>query len=255
MTGLAERAEALTALHRGGVPLLLPNAWDARSASAVVAAGFPVVATTSAGVAKALGYEDHQDAPADEMFDAVARIARATNAAGGIVTADLEAGYGLPADVLVGDLLDAGAVGCNLEDSEYERGALRDVAAQAEWLADVRAAASSAGVSIALNARIDVGLRPTDAAADPVDAIVRRAAAYLAAGATSVFPIALADDAAIEAVVRAVDGPVNVLLRPGGPSLARLAEIGVARISLGGQLADAADEHLTERLAALRVLP
>jgi 2-methylisocitrate lyase-like PEP mutase family enzyme len=252
VSSLAERAETLAALHRGPDPLLLPNAWDARSARSVLAAGFPVVATTSAGVANALGYEDHEDAPSGEVFAAVARIARAAGGDGGIVTADLEAGYGLAADVLVGALLDAGAVGCNLEDSAYEHGGLRDVAAQAAWLAAVRAAASSAGVPIALNARIDVGLGSGEPEGDPVEEIVLRADAYLAAGATSVFPIALADDAAIEAVVGAVDGPVNVLLRPDGPSPARLAELGVARISLGGQLADAAAGYLDERLAALR---
>jgi 2-methylisocitrate lyase-like PEP mutase family enzyme len=89
---LQSRCDLLRSLHRPGAPLLLPNAWDVATARAVVAAGFPVVATTSGGVAGSLGYEDHEGAPADEMLAAAARITRAVEAP---VTVDAEAGYGL----------------------------------------------------------------------------------------------------------------------------------------------------------------
>src|SRR6059058_4211383 len=109
---LERRCELLRSLHRPGAPLLLPNAWDVATARAVVAAGFPVVATTSAGVAAALGYEDHERAPADEMLAAAARIAKHVELP---VTVDAEAGYGKePAD-LVSALRAAGAAGCNVE--------------------------------------------------------------------------------------------------------------------------------------------
>ena len=117
------RCDLLRSLHRPGDPLLLPNAWDVATARAVVAAGFPVVATTSAGVAGALGYEDHQHAPADEMLAAAARIARGVDVP---VTVDAEAGYGMEPAELVAALRSAGAAGCNLEDTDHAAGAIRD---------------------------------------------------------------------------------------------------------------------------------
>src|SRR5262245_10995702 len=152
---LAEQAKALAALHRVGAPLVLPNAWDAGSARAVEAAGFPVVATTSAGVARSLGFEDHQAAPVDEMLAAAARIARAVSVP---VTVDFEAGYGLaPAEALE-RLLACGAVGCNFEDSDHAAHALVAPAVQAERIAALRAAATRTGVAFVLNARVDVFL-------------------------------------------------------------------------------------------------
>src|ERR671935_241839 len=135
---LQRRCELLRSLHRPGAPLLLPNAWDVATARAVVAAGFPVVATTSGGVAATLGYEDHEGALGDEMLAAAARIARSVEVP---VTVDAEAGYGMePAD-LVSALRRMGAAGCNLEDSDYTTGGLRDPDRQADWLRAVRQAA------------------------------------------------------------------------------------------------------------------
>lgn len=130
--------EDFRALHLGrapGDPLILPGPWDAASARACVAAGFPALATPSAGVSAALGHDDGST-PADEMFAAVARIARAVDVP---VSADVEDGYGLAPDELVERLLEAGVVGCNLEDSRA--GVLKDPQEQAAYLAEVRAAA------------------------------------------------------------------------------------------------------------------
>src|SRR5215475_7391583 len=115
-TDLNGRCDLLRSLHRAGDPLLLPNAWDVATARAVVAAGFPVVATTSGGVAASLGYEDHEGAPAGEMLDAAARIARGVDVP---VTVDAEAGYGMTPAELVSSLRNAGAAGCNLEDTDH----------------------------------------------------------------------------------------------------------------------------------------
>src|SRR5215475_2825652 len=117
--GLAERADALRRLHAGPRPLVLPNAWDVASARLVVKAGFPVVATSSGAITAALGYQDNDSMPVDEAFGAVARIARSIPVP---VTADLAAGYRLPAAELVERLLNAGAVGCNLEDTDHHGG-------------------------------------------------------------------------------------------------------------------------------------
>src|SRR6188472_2604814 len=129
---LQSRCDLLRSLHRPGAPLLLPNAWDVATARAVVAAGFPVVATSSGGVAGALGYEDHEGAPGDEMLAAAARIIRGVEVP---VTVDAEAGYGMAPAELVAVLRTMGAAGCNLEDSDYAAGRLRDVGRHAEWLA------------------------------------------------------------------------------------------------------------------------
>src|SRR6185436_5072925 len=118
---LQSRCDELRLLHRPGDPLLLPNAWDVATARAVVAAGFPVVATTSGGVAATLGYEDHEGAPGEEMLAAAARIARAVDVP---VTVDAEAGYGMEPAELVAALRTMGAAGCNLEDTDYGSGGL-----------------------------------------------------------------------------------------------------------------------------------
>ena len=142
-------ASVFRALHHGrppGDPLVLPGPWDAASARVFEEAGFPALATPSAGVAASLGYADG-DTPADEMFAAVARIARAVSVP---VSADVEAGYGLAPGELVDRLLEAGVVGCNLEDSTD--GVLVDPHRQADRLAEVRAAA---GGRLFVNARVD----------------------------------------------------------------------------------------------------
>src|ERR671914_2676000 len=118
---LESRCDLLRSMHRPGAPLLLPNVWDAATARAVVAAGFPVVATTSWGVAETLGYEDDERAPADEMLAAAARIARSVEVP---VTVDAEAGYGMEPAELVSALRSVGAAGFNLEDSDYAAGRL-----------------------------------------------------------------------------------------------------------------------------------
>src|SRR5215469_3850041 len=128
MTALADAAERLRALHNRAEPIVLPNAWDAATARAVVQAGFPAVATTSSGVSEALGYDDGEHTPPDEMFSAIRRITRVVEDTP--VTADIEAGYGLSPSELARRLLEAGAVGCNLEDTDHSTRGLRDASAQ-----------------------------------------------------------------------------------------------------------------------------
>ncbi|MEU5089601.1 isocitrate lyase/phosphoenolpyruvate mutase family protein [Streptomyces sp. NPDC021356] len=204
-----------------GDPLVLPGPWDAASARVFAQAGFPALATPSAGVAASLGYEDGST-PVEEMFAAVARIARAVDVP---VSADVEAGYGLPAKELVERLLEAGAVGCNLEDSDG--GVLKDPHEQAEFLAEVRAAA---GDRLFLNARVDTFAHGDG---DPEQA-VRRAALYVAAGADCVYPI-LAPVQVLPLLRAQIQGPLNVLARldDGGPSPAELGGLGATRITFG----------------------
>ena len=251
---LESRCDLLRSLHRPGDPLLLPNAWDVATARAVVAAGFPVVATTSGGVAGALGHEDHEPAPADEMLAAAARIAQGVDVP---VTVDAEAGYGMEPAELVAALRSAGAAGCNLEDTDYAAGGLRDPDRQAEWLGAVRQAASGDGYGLVINARIDVFLGPLlsgagpEAQAELVPEAVRRANAYFEAGVDCVFPLVLFEGGALRRFMSEVSGPVNVVRMPPAPALAELAELGVARVSGGHFLFLEAIARFEERLGSL----
>jgi 2-methylisocitrate lyase-like PEP mutase family enzyme len=254
-TDLQSRCELLRSLHRPGAPLLLPNAWDVATARAVVAAGFPVVATTSGGVAATLGYKDHEGAPGDEMLAAAARIARGVDVP---VTVDAEAGYGMEPAELVEALRSMGAAGCNLEDSDWPAGTLRDPESHAQWLGAVRRAASEDGYPLVINARIDVFLGPLLAGAGPgtqeglVPEAVRRANMYLEAGVNCVFPIVLWESDALQGFMSEVHGPVNIVRLPQAPSLAELAALGVARVSWGILLHGDAMARFEEHLASLQ---
>ncbi|MEU6681735.1 isocitrate lyase/phosphoenolpyruvate mutase family protein [Streptomyces sp. NPDC046832] len=230
------KAEVFRALHHHrlpGDPLVLPGPWDAASARVFADAGFPALATPSAGVAASLGYEDGQ-VPADEMFAAVARIVRAVDLP---VSADVEGGYGLAPKDLVERLLEVGAVGCNLEDSEG--GVLKDPRAHADWLAEVREAA---GDRLFVNARIDTFARGVD---DP-GAAIERAALYVAAGADCVYPIGAPPE--VLPLLRAgIRGPINVgAPADGGPSPAELGARGATRITFGPGLQRRAARALRE---------
>ena len=194
-TDLGRRCDLLRSAHRPGAPLLLPNAWDVATARAVVAAGYPVVATTSGGVAATLGFEDHEGAPADEMLAAAARIVRGVQAP---VTVDAEAGYGMEPAELVAALRSIGAAGCNLEDTDHAIGSLRDPDRQAEWLR----AAAPGRVRGRLPARHQCPRRrlPGSASSPAPDPALSSSSfpkrcsarnAYLEAGADCVYPIGL----------------------------------------------------------------
>jgi 2-methylisocitrate lyase-like PEP mutase family enzyme len=251
-TDAVSRCDRLRSLHVPGAPLRVANVWDVASAQAVVAAGFPVVGTTSAAIAAVLGYEDHQQAPREEMLAAAARITRAVEVP---VTVDAEAGYGMDPAELVGVLEGMGAAGCNLEDTDHTTGRLRDPADQAAWLQAVRAAASAQDYPLVINARIDVFLtakaRVGRGQVGLVDDALHRAHAYHQAGADCLFPIALWQPDALTAFLAQAPGPVNILRIPPGPSEAELAELGVARISYGGQLHHAVLEEFVRLIGPL----
>ncbi len=184
MSALTNAARRFRAAHHGPRPLVLPNVWDCASARVFAGAGFGALATSSGAVAATLGYADGQHTPAAEMFAAIARIARCVDVP---VTADIEAGYGLAPAELAGRLAEAGAVGCNLEDSDPVSRDLADPGRQADFLAAVRAAA---GEALVLNARVDVFVRPRPAGAgDAAAEAAERGRRYLAAGADCCYPI------------------------------------------------------------------
>jgi methylisocitrate lyase len=228
-------ARRFQALHVRGQPLVLFNAWDAGSARAVADAGATAIATGSWSVAAANGFADGEHLP---LAFAMENLRRIVNAVALPVTVDLESGYGdTPAAVAatVAAALDAGAVGCNLEDSFPADGALRDAAGQVARLAAARRAADAAGIAMYINARTDVFFQAPAAAHDAamVDAALERARAYAAAGASGLFVPGVVADALIARIADASPLPVNIMAMPGVPDRTRLAQLGVARISHG----------------------
>ena len=249
MRDLAADAQALRALHRAGQPLILANVWDVATAQVVAKAGAKAIATSSIAVAMAHGLPDKDVMPPDIAFGAVAAVSAAVDLP---VTADIEAGYQLAAPELLERLMAAGAVGCNIEDTDHHgtRG-LVPIGEQAERLAAIRAAATAAGVPIVLNARIDLFHdRSADAASRLAEAI-ERGRAYLAAGADCVYPIFLGDPALVKQFVDGVGGHVNVNPGRGGPTVSELAALGVSRISAGGGIFFAALNTVREAATAL----
>ncbi|MBW7924781.1 MAG: isocitrate lyase/phosphoenolpyruvate mutase family protein [Burkholderiaceae bacterium] len=232
-----ERAQRFRALHDRRRVLLLPNAWDAGSARVFEDLGFDAIATTSGGVAWSLGYADGEHAPLEEVIHAIRRIVRVVSLP---VSVDFEAGYGeSPAAVAdsVRAVIDAGAVGINLEDGiRHER--LREIDDAAQRIAAARQAARDAGVPIVVNARVDAWVIGGEAGvAERFDEALRRARAYLAAGADCVYPIALADRDTIARLCAELDAPINVGVWPGTPDVATLGRLGVARVSAATRLA------------------
>jgi 2-methylisocitrate lyase-like PEP mutase family enzyme len=240
--------ELLRALHRTGEPLILPNAWDVASARVLADAGFAAIATASAAVTASLGYEDHEKAPADEMFAAAGRIARAVEVP---VTVDAEAGYGLAPAELADRLRDAAAAGCNFEDTVYPNEILADVEKHAGRIAALR----DADADLVINARVDVfapHALPGATEEERIEEAVTRGRAYMESGADCLYPILAMDEATIATLVERLPGPVNILYRPGAPSLARLGELGVARVTFGPGLHRATLRHLGELAETIR---
>src|SRR5579863_1221384 len=181
----AVKAELFRAMHSGPPLLLLPNAWDAITARIIVGAGFPAVATTSGGVAWALGYADGEAAPWDEIIAATTRISRAVTVP---VTADIEQGYGETPEAVgrsIGDIIEAGAVGVNLEDGlrpgQHPAGSppIRSIEDAAKRIGAAREAAKAAGVPIVINARIDLYIKNIGDDQSRFEEAVARGRAYL----------------------------------------------------------------------------
>jgi 2-methylisocitrate lyase-like PEP mutase family enzyme len=237
---LSERAKVFHALHRDRI-LVLPNAWDAGSARIIERAGASAIATTSGGVSWAAGLPDGQRLTRTQMLEAVAQIVQAVSVP---VTADMEGGYGeSDEDTIetVRGLVRAGAVGVNLEDSGNGGDPLVSLEAQTRRLRVARATAVELGVDVFINARTDVFLYGVGS--DPTERLeetVRRANAYLHVGANGVFVPGVADAETIAHLAKRISGPLNTMAVSGSPSIAECKALGVARVSFGSALAQAA---------------
>jgi len=213
---------------------VLANAWDVASARVMEELGYPAIATTSAGVAAALGYPDGQRIPREEMLEAVARIARAVRVP---VTADVEAGYGTTAKDMAETakaLIAAGAVGMNLEDVTGDtESSLVDTAFQVEKIRAICDISASLGVPLVVNARTDTYLMPIGPEATRFERTVERLRAYRKAGADCLFVPGIADRETISKLVKTLGAPLNILVSRDCPTLKELEELGVARASTG----------------------
>ncbi|MGH6768709.1 MAG: isocitrate lyase/PEP mutase family protein [Xanthobacteraceae bacterium] len=225
-------ANAFRKMHQSPPALLLPNAWDAVSARLFEECGFGAVATTSGGLAWALGYPDGEGAPWAEVVAATGRIVRVVDVP---VSADIEAGFGVnAADVFsnVHEMIAAGVVGINIEDSDLRaRGTLRTIEDAVERVRAARRAANESGVPIVLNARTDVFHHNIGEAKDRPAEAHRRARAYLEAGADCIFLFGHPELEAVTELAKSIKAPINIVGRAGMPGMAELERLGVARVS------------------------
>jgi len=240
-----ERAVQFRQFHHSAPLLVLPNIWDAASARIVEQAGFRAVATTSSGVATALGYRDGQQMSKDLLIEVLARITRFVDCP---VTADIEAGYGNSIEEVlqtVKAVIATGVVGINIEDSLiHQKTALADLSYQVELIKALRELATSLDVPFVINARVDVFLFAIGKPESRFEHAVQRANAYLQAGADCVYPIRVLDRVTIANLVKAINGPINMLGGPSTLALPEFEQLGVARVSLAGGLMRSALGHV-----------
>ena len=245
----ATRARTLLDLHLTGQTLVLPNVWDAWSARTVAEAGFAALSIGSHPLADSRGQGDNEDMTLDDALDGVRRICSAVPDVP--VTADLESGYGTAPAELVERLLEAGAVGLNVEDTVHsEGGRLRSVQEHADYIGGLREAADAAGVDVVINARTDAFIRK-DELEDPAAEALTRLKACEEAGARCVYPVVVPDAATLQVLLDGLSGPVNVIADPRtgstAGSLEDLRAMGVHRVTFGPLL----QRQLGSDLAAL----
>jgi len=228
-----EKAEDFRALHHGKRILILPNGWDVPSARLFEDAGFPAIATSSAGMLVSLGYPDGEVIGRTEFVSAVGRIARVLSVP---LSADVVAGFGKTTKevlVTVKAILKTGAVGINIEDFTHATKKLYPIERQVENLKAIRKLGETTGIPLVINARTDaLRFAEGDEGARLKEA-VRRATAYRDAGADCVYPMGLVDADSITNFVKALDFPINVMVRKSLPPISELQRLGIARVSFG----------------------
>ena len=247
MTDTATKASQLLALHHAGTPVVLPTVWDAWSARAVVDAGFAALTIGSHPLADSRGQKDNEGMTLDDALDGIRHI---TDAVDVPVTADVESGYDTPAAELVERVLDAGAVGINVEDTVHSEGRMRSREEHADYIGALRAAADQAGVELVINARTDAFLGKAETFDDPLAEAVARMQACEAAGARCLYPVGAPDADAVRSLLAELSTPINVIAHPvkgsAAGSLDDLRALGVHRVSFGPLLQMALTAAITD---------
>ena len=243
---LKERADSLLALHQPGNPVVLPTVWDAWSAKLAVDAGFAALTIGSHPMADSIGKEDGEVMSFD---DVVTRVAQITAAVDVPISVDIESGYGESPSRLINGLLEAGAVGLNIEDTVHKEGKrLRSSGEHAELVGALRKAADDAGVHVVLNARTDLFLRQDGDESDRVERAIARLEEAAAAGADSLYPVGRHDPETMRRLTSELSLPVNAIALPEADDPASFGPLGVGRISFGPFLQRALSVHATEML-------
>lgn len=250
MSELAAKAQTLLDLHHSGTTLVLPTVWDAWSAKTVAAAGFPALTVGSHPLADSRGQQDGEGMSIDDALEGIRRVTGAVDIP---VSADMESGYDTPAAELVERVLDAGAVGLNIEDTVHSEGRMRSSSEHAEYIGAIRAAADAAGVPLVINARTDAFVTKSETFDDPVAEAVVRLRACEDAGARCVYPVKAPDKAAIQTLLDELSGPVNVLSHPingsAAGSLDDMRTMGVHRVTFGPLLQAALTSSMTDLIS------
>lgn len=247
-TVLAERASTLLEGHHQTEPLVLPTVWDAWSARAMVDIGFNALSIGSHPLADSLGYADGEAMSLDQALEGISRITASVEVP---VTADLESGYDTPAPELIAGLLEAGAVGVNIEDTVHSQGRLRSPEEHAEYIWSLRQAAEAQRVHVVINARTDV-FKHRGEFDDPTAEVIRRLRLCTEAGADSVYPVAMPDTETLKTVLSEITLPLNVTAHPVKGAipdeldLAQLAELGVGRVTFGPLLQAALHDRFAD---------
>lgn len=243
---LKERADSLLALHQPGNPVVLPTVWDAWSAKLAVDAGFAALTIGSHPMADSIGKEDGEVMSFD---DVVTRVAQITAAVDVPISVDIESGYGESASRLINGLLEAGAVGLNIEDTVHKEGKrLRSSSEHAELVGALRTAADDAGVHVVVNARTDLFLRGDGDEADRVDRAIARLKEAAAAGADSLYPVGRHDPETMRHLTSELPLPVNAIALPDQDDPTSFGPLGVGRISFGPFLQRALSGHASDML-------
>ena len=246
-TTLAQRADALLALHQPGNPVILPTVWDAWSARLATDAGFVALTVGSHPMADSVGKPDGEGMSFD---DVVTRVAQITAAVDVPVSVDIESGYAEPAPRLIEGLLGAGAVGLNIEDTVHSEGKrLRSAEEHAELVGALRSAADAAGVHVVVNARTDLFLRKDGDDSDRVERAVQRLTQAAAAGADVLYPVGRHDPETLRRLASELPLPVNAIALPDSDDPASFGPLGVGRISFGPFLQAALAGRAKELLA------
>jgi 2-methylisocitrate lyase-like PEP mutase family enzyme len=229
-----QKAQKFLALHHDPKLLVLPNIWDPLGARLLQSLGYPAVATASAAIAFSLGYDDGQKISFAEMLEVIHRIAASVEVP---LTADIERGYAKSPEAVaenIRQVLLAGAVGINLEDSTGEGGGLYPIDFQSARIRAVRAMAVQEGIPLVINARTDVFLRGVSGSkSEKVAETIARAKAYLEAGADCIYPITVGDIETLKVIRDATGAPINVYASASAASMRELEDAGISRLSLG----------------------
>ena len=244
---LKQHAETLLALHQPGNPVVLPTVWDAWSAQLAVDAGFVALTVGSHPMADSVGKADQEGMSFD---DVVTRVKQITSAVDVPVSVDIESGYAEPATRLITGLLEAGAVGLNIEDTVHsEGGRLRSSSEHAELVGALRKAADATGVHVVVNARTDLFLRQDGDESDRVERAIARLKESAAAGADSLYPVGRHDPDTLRRLASELPLPINAIVLPDQDDPASFGPLGVGRISFGPFLQGALSGRAKEILA------